>query len=99
VACPAAYYLDVPFAEPLTRHATKADADYLTKVTERDLHDWYRERDLLPGGIETVIGADSALDATVDRSVLPRSAASARRGGTSFRPPVRHARSQQDQCP
>jgi hypothetical protein len=61
------YYLDVPFAETLARHATKADADYLTKVTERDLRDWYRERDLLPGGIETVIGADSALDATVDR--------------------------------
>ncbi|MFI2207142.1 kinase [Streptomyces sp. NPDC020192] len=34
------------------------------------LRDWYRPRDLLPGGIETVIGADSALHETVDRIML-----------------------------
>ncbi len=28
---------------------------------------WYRPADLLPGGVETVIGADSALTASVDR--------------------------------
>ncbi|MFC9931317.1 kinase [Streptomyces sp. NPDC127190] len=58
------YYLDVPFTETLTRHATKPIAD---DVNETQLREWYRERDLLPGGIETVIGADSALHETVDR--------------------------------
>ncbi|MFJ2263514.1 AAA family ATPase [Streptomyces sp. NPDC087844] len=58
------YYLDVPFGETLARHATKPIAD---DVDERQLRDWYRERDLLPGGIETVIGGDSALHETVDR--------------------------------
>ncbi len=36
-------------------------------MTERHLRDGYRERDLLPGGVETVIGADSTLTETVDR--------------------------------
>ncbi|MEV8065907.1 hypothetical protein AB0P32_07155 [Streptomyces sp. NPDC085995] len=31
------------------------------------LREWYRSLDLLPGGAETVIGADSGLAATVDR--------------------------------
>ncbi|WP_033259829.1 MULTISPECIES: AAA family ATPase [Kitasatospora] len=57
------YYLDVPLAETLRRHATKPP----TGATEDDLRDWYHERDLLPGGFETVIGADSALPDTVDR--------------------------------
>ncbi|MGW6399322.1 hypothetical protein [Streptomyces sp. NPDC055134] len=34
---------------------------------EQHLRDWYRERDLLPGGLESVVGADSLLDATVER--------------------------------
>ncbi|MFF7763928.1 P-loop NTPase family protein [Streptomyces griseorubiginosus] len=58
------YYMDVPFGETLARHATKPIAD---EVNEAQLRDWYRERDLLPGGIETVIGADTALHETVDR--------------------------------
>lgn len=58
------YYLDVPFAETLTRHATKPIAD---KVGEGQLREWYRPLDLLPGGTETVIAADSALQDTVDR--------------------------------
>lgn len=37
---------------------------------ETQLRDWYRPRDLLPGGIETVIGAGSALHETVDRIML-----------------------------
>ncbi|WP_369395410.1 kinase [Streptomyces sp. CG1] len=57
------YYLDVPFGETLARHATKPIAD---DVSEADLRDWYRQRDLLPGGGETVIGADSSLTETVD---------------------------------
>ncbi|MGW1805619.1 kinase [Streptomyces sp. NPDC002078] len=58
------YYLDVPFAETLARHGTKSIA---TRVSEADLRDWYRRRDLLPGGVETVIGSDSSLPETVDR--------------------------------
>ncbi|MFD6874111.1 MULTISPECIES: AAA family ATPase [unclassified Streptomyces] len=61
------YYLDIPIEETLTRHATKPDHDYLIQVTERELRAWYRERDLLPGGLETVIGADSTLRDTTDR--------------------------------
>ncbi|MEU5950893.1 AAA family ATPase [Streptomyces sp. NPDC047525] len=61
------YYLDIPIEETVTRHASKADPDYLAQVTERELRDWYRERDLLPDGVETVIGADSTLADTVER--------------------------------
>ncbi|MYZ05859.1 kinase [Streptomyces sp. SID2999] len=61
------YYLDVPLTETLVRHATKGDAAYLSHVTDDHLRDWYRERDLLPGGIETVIDAASALTDTVTR--------------------------------
>ncbi|MFF3917618.1 AAA family ATPase [Streptomyces sp. NPDC001852] len=58
------YYLDVPFDETLARHATKPIAG---QVTEADLRDWYRQRDLLPGGVETVIAAGSSLPETVER--------------------------------
>ncbi|MFF3013209.1 kinase [Streptomyces sp. NPDC057939] len=60
------YYLDVPIEETLIRHASKTDHEYLIRVTERELRTWYRERDLLPGGPETVIGADNTLNATID---------------------------------
>ena len=50
--------------ETLARHATKPIAD---DVNEPQLRDWYRERDLLPSGLETVLGANSALHETVDR--------------------------------
>ncbi|MDX3534578.1 kinase [Streptomyces sp. MB09-01] len=58
------YYLDVPFEVTLARHATKPIADV---VSEADLGSWYRPLDLLPGGVETVIGAASSLDDTVGR--------------------------------
>ncbi|MFD4127952.1 AAA family ATPase [Streptomyces globisporus] len=61
------YYLDVPFAETVARHATKPIAD---EVDENQLRDWYRPRDVLPDGRETVIGPDSILDRTVDRIML-----------------------------
>jgi predicted kinase len=62
-----AYYLHVPFEQTLLRHATKPIA---REVGEAQLRDWYRELDLLPGGVETVIGADSTLSKTVDRIML-----------------------------
>nr|WP_189177599.1 kinase [Streptomyces lasiicapitis] len=61
------YYLDIPLEETLVRHASKADPQYLAQVNERHLQEWYRERDLLPGRLETVIGADAPLEATVER--------------------------------
>lgn len=59
-----AYYLHVPFEQTLARHAAKPIAN---DVGEPQLRDWHRELDLLPGGIETVIGADSTLNEMVDR--------------------------------
>jgi hypothetical protein len=48
------YYLHVPFDETLRRHATKPEA---SAYGETEMRAWYRELDLLPGGIEQVIGA------------------------------------------
>jgi hypothetical protein len=59
-----AYYLDVPWAETLRRHATKPQA---AEYGEREMRGWYRERDLLPVGLEHVIPAASSLDETVRR--------------------------------
>ncbi|MFI5808492.1 AAA family ATPase [Streptomyces sp. NPDC051561] len=59
------YYLDVSLQETLVRHASKPDLEYLTQVTDEHLRAWYRERDLLPSGVETVIDASSGLDNTV----------------------------------
>ena len=59
-----AYYLDVPSGETLRRHATKPQA---AEYGEREMRGWYRDRDLLQGGLEQVIPATSALDETVRR--------------------------------
>ncbi|MFR9722477.1 AAA family ATPase [Streptomyces sp. MS19] len=58
------FYLDVPFAETLRRHATKPQA---AEYGEREMRSWYRPLDLLPGGMETVVAAASTLAETVDR--------------------------------
>ncbi|WP_411111632.1 kinase [Streptomyces sp. c-19] len=58
------YYLDVPFEETVARHATKPIAN---DFGEPELRGWYRERDLLPGAVETVIGAESTVHETVER--------------------------------
>lgn len=52
---------------PVLRHATKPDAEYLKHVTEDHLRDWYREKDLLPGTLETVIDGASTLDDTIQQ--------------------------------
>ena len=59
-----AYYLDVPWAETLRRHATKPQA---AEYDESEMRRWFRERDLLPGGLEQIILATSSLDETVRR--------------------------------
>jgi predicted kinase len=51
------YYLDVPFGETLKRHAAKPQA---SQYGAAEMRDWYRELDLLPGGIEQVIPAETA---------------------------------------
>lgn len=56
------YYLDVPLAETLRRHATRPQA---AEFGEAEMRSWYRERDLLPSGIEQVIPAASSLEETV----------------------------------
>ncbi|MFI6517824.1 kinase [Spirillospora sp. NPDC050679] len=58
------YYLDIPFAETLRRHATKPNAH---EFGEREMAGWYRERDLLSGVPETVIGPARSLEATVEQ--------------------------------
>jgi adenylylsulfate kinase-like enzyme len=57
-----AYFLDVPFDETLRRHAAKAEA---AAYGEAEMRGWYRGLDLLPGGIEQIILAGSALEDTV----------------------------------
>ncbi|GAT68893.1 kinase [Planomonospora sphaerica] len=58
------YYLDVPFAETLRRHATKPTAG---AYGEEEMRRWYRARDLLDDGREEIIGAGSSLEETVRR--------------------------------
>jgi predicted kinase len=62
-----AYYLHVPFAETLARHASKPQTD---EYGEAEMRVWYREMDLLPGRVETVIGHDSSLPQSIDRILL-----------------------------
>ncbi|MGH3305661.1 MAG: hypothetical protein ACRDOK_29145 [Streptosporangiaceae bacterium] len=56
------YYLDVPLEETLRRHTHRPQA---AEFGEADMRTWYRERDLLPGGIEQIIPAASSLEDTV----------------------------------
>ena len=58
------YYLDVPFEETLVRHATKPQA---AEYGQAEMAAWYRGRDLLPGGIEQVIAADTTAAQAVER--------------------------------
>ncbi|MFJ9457434.1 AAA family ATPase [Kitasatospora sp. NPDC101447] len=58
------YYLDVDFAETVRRHATRPQA---AEFSAQDMADWYQAHDLLPDGLEHIIGRSSTLDATVER--------------------------------
>ena len=46
----------------MRRHATRPQA---AEFGRAEMSGWYRERDLLPSGIEQVIPAANSLDATV----------------------------------
>jgi 2-phosphoglycerate kinase len=56
------YYLDVPFEETMRRHVMRPQAG---EFGRSQMTGWYRERDLLPGGIEQVISAETTLEAAV----------------------------------
>jgi predicted kinase len=58
------YYFDIPFEETAVRHATR---ELAKKVTVDVMREWYRERDLLDGIEQVVIGPESTLEATIDR--------------------------------
>ncbi|GAA1103140.1 hypothetical protein GCM10009642_47110 [Nocardiopsis metallicus] len=47
------YYFDVPFEETLVRHATKPGME---AVYEEHLREWWSYMDLLPGGVEEILG-------------------------------------------
>ncbi|MEZ0114784.1 hypothetical protein ABH920_008819 [Catenulispora sp. EB89] len=58
------YYFDIPFDVTVERHFTKPNhADW----TVDDMRDWYVEHDVLPGGVDRVIGSDSTEHDTVER--------------------------------
>lgn len=59
-----AYFLDVPLSETLRRHTMK---EGVLNYGEAEMRQWYRGLDLLPGGIEQVIPAESSLGDTVSK--------------------------------
>ena len=61
------YRYDLSFEETLRRHATKGMT--AGEFGEPEMRSWWRDRDLLHGVAERVIGPDSALEDTV-RTVL-----------------------------
>jgi hypothetical protein len=56
------YYLDVRFDETLRRREAKPQAEKYGAV---EMRDWYRELDLLPGGVEQIIPAGTPQDEIV----------------------------------
>jgi predicted kinase len=57
------YYLDIPFAETVRRHATRLLA---TEFTAADMRGWYHDHDVLGTPGEYVIDESSTLDESVD---------------------------------
>ena len=58
----ACFYYDLTFDQTLVRHETKPQAaEYGAEM----MHDWYNERDLIPGLNEKIFDADISLDSAV----------------------------------
>ena len=58
------YYFDIPYETTVERHWTKSNcADW----SPEDMRGWYREKDLLPGHAERIIGPESPVEETVER--------------------------------
>ncbi|MFC1403410.1 MULTISPECIES: AAA family ATPase [Streptacidiphilus] len=58
------FYLHAPFETTVERHNTKPSAD---EIGVDLLRSWYRELDLLPAGLETVIGPENTVEQTLAR--------------------------------
>ena len=58
------YYFDLPFHTTVQRHWTKPNAH---AFSPDDMRSWFLEGDVLPGGTDRIIGADSTLAATIER--------------------------------
>lgn len=58
-----------PAQTSIATHVTKPDAEYLKHVTADHLRDWYRAKDVLPDGLETLIDADSTPDDTIQQTL------------------------------
>jgi predicted kinase len=56
------FRFDLPFEETVRRHNSKGCTDF----GERELRQWWRDHDVLPGCEEDVIGADQDPSAIVD---------------------------------
>lgn len=57
-----AYYMDVPFEETLRRHITKPNAH---EFGEKEMREWWLEKDLTHFLEETIISADSTLEQSI----------------------------------
>ena len=75
------YYLDVPFEETVHRHGTRPQA---AEFGRTEMSTWYRELDLLPGGIEKIIPASSSLEATVTQIMSDTDLAKSQGDGAGF---------------
>jgi predicted kinase len=60
------FYLDVSFSETLRRHRTKPNAH---EFGEREMREWFRERDVLGVENEEVLGEALSADDAVERIV------------------------------
>lgn len=59
-----AWYFDVSFEETLCRHATKPDAH---EFGEKEMREWYQEKDLVEGLDEKLIGSEASQEEIVNR--------------------------------
>jgi adenylate kinase family enzyme len=58
------YYLDVSLEETIKRHSTKSNSH---EFGEKELRDWYKEKDVLGVSGEIIVEESSSLQNTVDR--------------------------------
>jgi len=58
------YHFDIPYEATLARHQTKPNCN---DWSAEDMRRWYRDRDLLSGGTERIIGPESSLEEAVER--------------------------------
>ena len=57
------YYFDIPFEETLNRHASKPNAH---EFGEKEMREWWKEKDYLGTANETILHKDMTIDEVVD---------------------------------